>query len=203
MENKKNTLVIVLIVIIAILCVTVGWLVAGKFNDSTNGDKNANQTMEENNANSNTTDVKTAIDKFIERKNLSTNSVAYDMDALSKMNCTDALSALGNGYSLEIYTFKDSDSAKRMYAEQYNYQLQVNNVKQVVGSGNKENYNYYEAILIPNLEMSPAATGDEHSYLYHLRIDNYYISFYEVSTNTDKNSMMRITNELKHVLGVK
>ena len=33
MENKKNTLVIILVVIIAILCLTIGWLLGSKFAD--------------------------------------------------------------------------------------------------------------------------------------------------------------------------
>lgn len=210
MENKKNTLTIVLIIVIAILCVVIGWLLGSKLaNDG--DDVIDTQTTEENNnqeSNNNQEEVKEiaiqeAFNNFVTGKNLKTSSDVYDWNALHSKNCTDAVSASGEGYSLELYVFEDEESAKKEYNTQNNYQLESNNVKQVIGSENTNDYNYYEATLVPNLEMSPAATGDENIYLYQLRVDNFYVILYETSTNSDKTNMINIANELKVALGVK
>lgn len=212
MEKKKNIIVIVLVTIIAILCGIIGFLLGSELYDenresvgNTNTEENSkeensdNQMIEENNE----VNIKESFNNFVINKNLKTNTDIYDEVALNNMNCIEAISASGEEYSLEFYTFKDSDSAKKEYNKQNNYQLEVKNVKQVISSGNIDNYDYYEAILVPNLEKSPAATGNEQDYVYQLRIDNYYISLFETSTNSDKTSMINIANELKSTLGIK
>jgi len=47
MENKKNGLVIVLVIIIAVLCLVIGWLLGTKFADKENGILNNSNNSEE------------------------------------------------------------------------------------------------------------------------------------------------------------
>ena len=208
MENKKNSLTIVLIVIIAILCLVVGILIGDKFLGSKEDIKNDIPTEEKNDADNPTKDgnveeeqnidVETAFNNFVINNNLSVNENVYDKDGLNNINCTSAKLASGNGYSLEIYKFNSEDSAKKYYSDQNNYKLDVSNVKQLISSGN----DYYEAILTPNLEESPNAIGNEVDYIYQLRIDNFYIVLFETSTNSDKTNIINIAKQLKTDLNI-
>lgn len=208
MENKKNTLTIVLIVIIAILCLIIGILIGNKFLNSKEELKNDILTEENVDADNPTKyedvedkqniDVETSFNNFIVNKNLSVNENVYDKDALNSINCTSAKFASGNGYSLEIYKFNSEDSAKKYYSDQNSYKLDVSNIKQLISSGS----DYYEAILTPNLEKSPNAIGNEVDYIYHLRIKNFYIVLFETSTNSDKTNMINLANELKTGLNI-
>lgn len=47
MENKKNTLVIILVIVIAILCLVIGWLLGSKFADKESEMLNNNIQQEE------------------------------------------------------------------------------------------------------------------------------------------------------------
>jgi len=209
MENKNNTLTIVLIVIIAILCLVVGILIGDKFLGSKEEIKNYipieekddadNSTKDENVEEEQNIDVETAFNNFVANNSLSVNENAYDKAGLNSINCISAKLASGNGYSLEIYKFNNADSAKKYYSDQNSYKLDVSNVKQLIGSGS----DYYEAILTPNLEKSPNATGNEIDYIYQLRIDNFYIVLFETSTNSDKTNMINLTKQLKTTLNLK
>lgn len=198
---KKNIVIVILCILVVGL---VGYIAYDKINSRETTQKENNE-IEENNTNQDETtqiDITEEFKKFATSKNLKTSSDVYDWDALHKINCIDAISATGNGYSLELFMFRDNNSAKQEYTSQKNYQLETNNVKQEIASGSKDNFDYYEATLVPNLDNAPAATGDEQIYLYKLRIDNFYISFYETSTNSDKTNMINVVEELKTVLGV-
>ena len=203
MENKKNIIVIILVVIITILSGVIGWLLGSKNNDVEKDNDNSLNTeqVQENKENSEV-NIEDEFKKFVASKNLQTSSDVYDWNSLHNENCTSAISATGDGYSLELFVFKDNDSSIKEYNEQNNYQLEVNNVEKLIGTSNTDKYDYYEAILVPNLEKAPAATGNEYDYIYQLRIDNFYISLFETSTISDKTKMINIAKELKTALGI-
>ena len=210
MENKKNTLTIVLLIIIAILCISIGWLLGGRFADKENEiisdteqkeeSKDDSTNLDENKENVN---IEIAFNNFVTSKNLNENQKGYDENSLNSINCLTARMASGNGYSLEIYKFDNEVSAKKYYNDQKNNKLSVSNVKQLINSGSKDNYDFYEAILTPNLEESPVAIGNEIEYIYQVRINNFYIILFETSTNPDKTNMINLTKELKTTLNLK
>lgn len=205
MENKNNTLTIILIIIIAILCCVVGWLLGSKFADVENNvlNNSTSDTQENSNKEEKEIDIEKVFNSFATTKGLSITEEGYDKESLNSINCVTASNASGNGYSLELYKFSDTVSAKKYYDEQNKYQLEYNNVKQVIISGNSEKYNHYEATLVPNLEKAPNATGNEVNYIYQLRFDNFYMVLYETSTNSDKTNMINFAKELKDNLNVK
>lgn len=150
MENKKNTLVIILVIVIAILCLTIGWLLGSKFADTENevlDDSNTNieennPTTEEQNVN-----IETEFNNFIITKGLNVNENVYDKAGLSSISCTYAKLASGKGYSLEIYKFDSEESAKRYYYEQNSSKLKVSNVKQLIKTENINNYDIMKQYL--------------------------------------------------------
>lgn len=203
MENKKNIIVIILVVIIAILSGVIGWIIGSKNNDVEKDLVNDSKIEEVQENKENTeVNIEEAFKNFVVSKNLQTSSDGYDWDALHSENCTNAISATGDGYSLELFVFEYNDSSIKKYNEQNNYQLEVHNVEKLIGTSNTDKYDYYEAILVPNLEKAPAATGNEYNYIYQLRIDNFYISLFETSTISDKTKMINIVKELKNALEV-
>lgn len=209
MENKNNKLVIFLLIVIICLLAGGGFLgytlLSDKANSNVNlgGSENNNNQLAGENNNADKKDITLEFVKFASSKNWEIRSDAYDWDSLRDENCTLALSAVtGKEFSLELYKYSNESGAKKQYEKQNEYQLDINSVKQEIVSNGKNNYNHYEAILIPQFEGPLPIDGVE-IYLYELRIDNYYISFYEQSTNPNKTALIKLVEELKTVLGVK
>lgn len=212
---KKN-------IIIIVLCIIIVGLLAYIVYDKTNSndlDSNANSNSIQQNSDTITMDsdsdsdsdtskqenlsVEEVFNSFVKKHNLTTNNEGYDFNALKSINCENAVNAYDNGYSLELLTFNDVDSAKVEYQKQVDYQNTTSNQKELLSSISNDNYDIFEAILVPDLENAPAAKGDEVEYILQLRKDNYFIVLFQISTDDDKTAYISLAKELKEMLNIK
>lgn len=194
MLKKRNIIIIILILLVLGL---TGYIVYDKV-------LNKEENINNNKNNNSTINITLEFLKYISSKNWEIRNDIYDWGALRDENCTQAIAVdtAGSEFFLELYKYSAEDNAKKQYKSQNEYQLENNSVKKELSSVNNENYDEYEAILIPKFEGALPIDGVE-IYLYQLRINNYYINFYESSTNADKTALINIVEELKTALGVK
>lgn len=206
---KKNIIIVVLcIIIVCLLTYIVYYKINSSDSDSSINSNGIQQNSNTVNNNSDTSkhenvSVEEVFNSFVKKQNLKTSNNVFDSDSLKQMKCENAVSANGNGYSLEMLTFKDSDSAKAEYQNQKNYQTSTNKQKELLSSVNNNNYDIYEATMVPDLVNAPAANGDEIYYIFYLRKDNYLIKLYQSSTNADKTAYINLGKELKEMLNIK
>lgn len=203
---KKNILIIILsIIIIGIL----SYIIYDKFylSDSKSNVENKSIKQDLNKNNNNITKdedtVEEIFNKFVKKYKLTIKNNVYDNNALEKIKCKSANFAVGNSYSLEMLIFDDNESAKEEYQSQNKYKLSTNKEKELLVSNSKDNYDIYEAILVPDLENAPPANGDEVDYVLYIRIDNYLLIFHQSSTDSNKNSYISLGSKLKEMLGIK
>lgn len=203
---EKNILIIILsIIIIGIL----SYIIYDKFylSDSKSNVENKSIKQDLNKNNNNITKdedtVEEIFNKFVKKYKLTIKNNVYDNNALEKIKCKSANFAVGNSYSLEMLIFDDNESAKEEYQSQNKYKLSTNKEKELLVSNSKDNYDIYEAILVPDLENAPAANGDEVDYVLYIRIDNYLLIFHQSSTDSNKNSYISLGSKLKEMLGIK
>ena len=107
---KKNIIIVVLCIIIVCL---LTYIVYDKINSSDSDSSINNNGIQQNSntVNSNNYDnskqesvsVEETFNGFVKKQNLTTSNNVFDSDSLKQMNCENAISANGNGYSLGVH----------------------------------------------------------------------------------------------------
>lgn len=198
MENKKNSLTMVLIVIIAILCLVVGWLLGSKFADKENEildnpttdteekeELNVvdyiNKTFDKNTINKDFLAQYTVCDFLASEIELGVNEVRLPMIKSNKPGAQIFNDTIKNHYkdSLDELTEEGVKNSLESIAQEHPDVVDKFS-SNILGSYNTINYEYknsngYISVLITSNGTSGCGTGGSYidSYVYDIENDQY------------------------------